>query len=229
MGLKFLCSDMIDVQMSERQIRIFVPPQLDGKYWVETVVGRVIGPVVEAFSPTWIWFSRYCEGEDASNVDCDITQIPRWFGPNGFYRSVRFRVSIPTAIQEKFEEATMATIDESGFKASGFLHYPYINDLGGDRFIAEPRTHERRKHRADLMVEFLNASAKLFLHALLGPDEQGLYRLEHNADASLGSSFGVIRHLFCNMTNAPTPVFLDKNGKVKAHPSDEVQVLIEAN
>jgi hypothetical protein len=31
------------------------------------------------------------------------------------------------------------------------------------------------------------------------------------------------------MTNAPTPVFLDKNGKVKAHPSDEVQVLIEAN
>jgi hypothetical protein len=42
-----------------RQIRIFVLPGFDGNHWVETVVGRVIKPVVERHKPEWMWFSRY--------------------------------------------------------------------------------------------------------------------------------------------------------------------------
>jgi hypothetical protein len=182
--------------------------------------------MVESFHPDWIWFSRYEEGTEGSSYDCDLRKIPESFGPGGFYRSVRFRVSISPAIQQQFEQSTMAAIDSSGFKATGFLNYSHIDDLSGDRFLAEPRTEETKKRRAALIVRFLDASATLFMDAIIGPDEQGLYRLEQNAGARWGSSFLAIRHLFCNMTNAPTPVFINQQGEVQPHPSGEVQILI---
>ena len=75
-------------KLVHRQIRIFVPPAADGNHWVETVVGRVIKPVVERHKPEWMWFSRYGEDKERSSVDCDISKIPTHFGKNGFYRSV---------------------------------------------------------------------------------------------------------------------------------------------
>jgi hypothetical protein len=212
--------------MSERQIRIFVPPDLDQVCWAETVVGRVIAPVVQEFSPGWIWFSRYEEGPEASSLDSDISKIPMWIGPDGYYRSVRFRVSMAVAIQREFEQNTMERINDSGFAASGFLDYLSIDDLGSGRFIAEPGTLERRRKRADLMAGFLNASANLFIDALIGPDKDGLYHVERNSHALCGSFFSDVRHLFCNMTNAPTPVFIDKDGAVQPHPSGEIQVIM---
>jgi len=213
--------------MSERQIRIFVPPNLDQICWAETLVGRVIAPVVQEFAPNWIWFSRYEEGADGSSLDSDLSKIPAWFGPNGFYRSVRFRVSIPAAIQGEFERNTMARIGESGYAATGFLDYFYVDDLASGRFMAGPATPERRRKRADLIARFLNASANLFIDALIGPDENGLYHIERNSHALCESFFSDVRHLFCNMTNAPTPVFIDKDGAVQPHPSGEIQIIIQ--
>ena len=36
-----------------------------------------------------------------------------------------------------------------------------------------------------------------------------------------------MRHLFCNMTNAPTPVWVDENENVLPNPSGEVVILVK--
>lgn len=210
-------------EMRARQIRIFVPPNLDETCWVDTVVGCVIRPVVTSLEPHWFWFSRYEENKNDSGGDCDIRAIPEAFARDGFYRSVRFRFCVAEAVVEEFEKAALKLIDDAGWKVSGFLDYPYVDDLAADRFFGEPRNPARKKERAELMVRFLDASARLFFSALTGPDERGLYRLEHND--CYGSSFAATRHLFCNMTNAPTPVHLDSEGKWKPAPNGEVQIL----
>lgn len=196
---------------------------------METVVGLVIKPVTETYSPGWIWFSRYEEEAEGSGSDCDLAEIPQSFGPGGIYRSIRFRLSVGDAAREQLEAATMEKIGQAGFEASGFLDYPYIDDLASDRFLAEPRTPERMRCRADLMARFLDASAKLFMDALTGPDANGLYHLESIPRMLCASPFSATRHLLCNMTNAPTPVFIDQAGNILPHPSGEVQVVITRN
>jgi hypothetical protein len=211
----------------QRQIRIFVPADLDNSCWVETVLGRVVKPVTEKFSPVWFWFSRYEEGRDGSNTDCEISKIPDSFrSAEDLYRSVRFRYCIPAAIQNNFEETTWSNMEASGFKASHFLNYPYIEDLASPRFLAEPRTEERQQRRADLHVSFLDATTKLFLDALTGPDDKGLYHVENNTKAFCNSSFTSVRHLLCNMTEAPTPIFVDEAGNILPHPSGEIQIIV---
>ena len=187
-------------------------------------MGQIIKPVVEEFNPVWISFFRYGQDRNGSGEDCDITQIPETFGSSGLYRSVRFRVKHTNDGGEAFEASVMKRIDESDFKASGFLDFPFVADFGSDRFIGEPRTTERKAHRAELIAEFLNVGAKLFLHALIGPNENGFFHLEENAH--FGSSFEAIRHLFCNMTDAPTIVAVDSERRWLPNPIGEKQILI---
>jgi hypothetical protein len=106
------------------------------------------------------------------------------------------------------------------------LNYPYIEDLASPRFLAEPRTQERERRRAGLHVSFLDATSKLFLDALTGPDDEGLYHVEQNAKAFANSSFTAVRHLLCNMTEAPTPIFVDEAGNILPHPSGEIQIVV---
>jgi hypothetical protein len=210
----------------QRQVRIFVPPDLDNSCWVETVLGGVVWPVTKQFPPLWYWFSRYEEGRQGSNTDCDLASIPASFGVRDIFRSVRFRYAIPAGIREEFEAEASALISSSGFAASGCLDYPYIEDLASPRFLAEPRTPERQLSRADLHAAFLHATSRLFMDALTGPDDKGLYRAEHNALTLCNSSFSAVRHLFCNMTEAPTPIFVDEAGNIKPHPSGEIQIVV---
>ena len=212
-------------KLVHRQIRIFVPPAADGNHWVETVVGRVIKPVVERHKPEWMWFSRYGEDKERSSVDCDISKIPTHFGKNGFYRSVRFRACIDRGSQKEFEQETLDRIREAEFAASGFIDYPYVDDLAHPRFLGEPRTPERKMCRAELMGRYLDAAARLYFDALKAPGAGNSYELEPNEN--FGSSFEGMRHLFCNMTNAPTPVFVNEDGAVQPNPSGEVVVTVQ--
>jgi hypothetical protein len=208
-----------------RQIRIFVLPEVDGNHWVETVVGRVIKPVVERHKPEWMWFSRYGEDKKGSSVDCDISKIPAHFCKNGLYRSVRFRACIDRGSQKEFEQETLERIHEAEFAVSGFIDYPYVDDLAHPRFLGEPRTPERKMCRAELMARYLDAGARLYFDALKGPDAGNFYELEPNEN--FGSSFEAMRHLFCNMTNAPTPVWVDGDGVVQPNPLGEVMVHVQ--
>jgi len=208
-----------------RQIRIFVPPELDPSCWVETVLGRVVKPVIGEFKPEWFWFSRYEEYEKQSQTDCDLSLIPASFRSEDIYRSVRFRVCVAVDTRQALEERTLELMSEAGYCASGFLDYAYIDDLAQPRFLGEPRTDERLVRRADLHARFLDATSRVFLDALLGPDEDGCYRVEEND--CYGSSFSAMRHLFCNMTNAPTPVWVDENEVAQPNPSGEVVILVK--
>jgi len=211
--------------LCHRQIRIFVPPELDPACWVETVLGRVVKPVVEKHHPEWFWFSRYEEYERESRGDCELSMIPATFSAGDVYRSVRFRVCIPAEARAALEEETTGLLNAAGFRASGFLDYAYIDDLAQPRFLGEPRTAERMEQRANLHARFLDATSRVFLDALHGPDANGYYRVEDNAH--FGSSFQAMRHLFCNMTNAPTPVWVDENEVAQPNPSGEVVILVK--
>jgi hypothetical protein len=208
-----------------RQIRIFVRANVEGDQWVENVVGRVIKPVVERHKPEWMWFSRYREGKQGSSVDCDISRIPDQFCTNGLYQSVRFRVCIDRGTQKRFEQEALQRIQEAEFAVSGFIDYPYVDDLAHPRFLGEPRTAERRLRRAELMARYLDASARLYFDALKGQDPANFYQLE--ANENFDSSFEAMRHLFCNMTNAPTPVWVNGNGVVQPNPLGEVLVAVQ--
>ena len=55
------------------------------------------------------------------------------------------------------------------------------------------------------------ATSRLVIDALVGPDGQGRYRLETNDVQSQnprGSTFQSLLHLFCNITNVPTDVYV---------------------
>ena len=125
--------------MAYRQTRIFVPPQapFDTPAWVETLVGSVILPVTEAQANlNWFWFSRYTANVTDSG-DCDIQLIPPNFaiGPEGIYRSLRFRYSIPDDSTAAFEDQVRALIEHLGCRVSDFRNYQYLDDLAWERFL----------------------------------------------------------------------------------------------
>jgi hypothetical protein len=60
-------------------------------------------------------------------------------------------------------------------------------------------------------VRFYWITSKLVLDALVGPDEHGRFRIETSDDLvqnPRGSTFQSLLHLFCNITSAPTDVYI---------------------
>ena len=198
---------------------------------MENVVGRVIRPAIDGRTLVWLWFSRYGGGRDISLGDTDLSAIPDAFNHGTqeipSWRSVRFRIACDAALLPALEEAVIGLINSNDYWASSFLDYPWIDDLAADRFLGEPRTSARRVARAQLMGHFLGAAANLYLSALEGPDENLQFRQESNSDVypwAAGSVFEPMRHLFVNMTGAPTQVAVEGQN-VQPHPLGERQVL----
>ena len=125
---------------------------------------------------------------------------------------MRFRFCVTEQARVAFEQRAEALIDANGYRVSDFRDYDYIADAGSNRFLGtESRQPGRDRQRADLTVRFYNAISKLVTDALVGPDEAGRFQLETNDDRiqnPRGSIFQSPLHLFCNMTNAPTDVYL---------------------
>lgn len=216
---------MMGVVMSHRQTRIFVPADqpFNNGNWVETLVGSVIAPLVRnSDSLMGFWFSRYVDRRSDSG-DCDIDLIPQEFGINdtyqpiglqGFYRSLRFRYEVEDESLNQFEQLAGELIENNGCVISDFRDYPFIEDLGGDRFIGGERTDPRRQQRAQLIQDFFLSACMLFIHCLTGPDEHGQFQIEvsDNNQNRHGSIFESAHHLFCNITNVPLSILISEHG-----------------
>src|SRR5437762_3777787 len=169
--------------MLRQQTRIFVPPDApyDNANWAETVIGRIIRPVVQEFpSLEWFWFSRYGEDKQGSGGDCDIAAIPDAFATNGIYCSVRFRYSIPPADAPAFQQRCAELIVAAACRISDFRDYIYLDDLAWKRFLGGSYTPERREQRAIRMAEFLCATSRFVIDTLHGPDAAGRFTQETN-------------------------------------------------
>ena len=206
--------------MAIRQTRIFVPNTVpyDNATWAETLLGRVIRPLVHQHPIEWYWFSRYDQSLEGDWGDCDkrkVLEARHRLEWNGHFRSLRLRFRLSDADVQAFEQDGAQSIEDEGCVISDWRDFDPVAHLGGDRFVGEDRDARRRRERAKLVVSFLDAVSKLVLHSLIGPDAEGRFRIESNDDRQqnpLGSSFESIHHLFCNITGVPLRVLVFSDG-----------------
>jgi len=197
--------------MTPRQTRIFVLPAIANEHFAENVVGKIIRPLLAEFpSISAFWFSRYGEDRNASAGDCDIAQIPPQFEDGGNFRSIRFRFWVEDDVLQPIDDRISALTIQHGFAISDVRPYNDVADLAWDRFLEGQITPQREIQRRDAMRAFLHSSAILFLEMLEGPDIDGNCRLTRSASGHNphGSTFESIHHLFCNMTNVTTTVYV---------------------
>ncbi len=205
--------------MAARQTRVFVPAAEPENDWAETLIGKLIRPLTEEFAEhlDWFWFSRYGPSADDSG-DCDIARIPIEYkqAPDrdnaGFHRSLRFRYAIDNEWQVPFEQRALQLITENSYCISDFRPYDFIGDTGNNRFLGnENRLPGRARQRAVLVTQFYMVISRLVIDALVGPDPSNRFRIETNDDLiqnPAGSTFQSLLHLFCNITKAPTDVYV---------------------
>lgn len=212
--------------MSVRQTRVFVKSDESVEDWAETLIGRVFRPLTKEFadSLSWFWFSRYGVAADDSG-DCDVSSIPEDYkhplapGGSPFHRSMRFRFNISDRDRAiVFESRAEELIRESGYRISDFRNYEFVGDTGNNRFLGvENRGTKRAEQRALAVTSFYHAVSMLVIDALVGPDRTGRFRMETNDDLGQnprGSTFQSLLHLFCNITNAPTDVYVYRKAGV---------------
>ncbi len=198
--------------LSFRQTRIFCPAAqpFDDGAWAETGLGTIVAPLVRAQPRlAWFWFSRYVSDRGDSG-DCEIGQIPESFAMDGLYRSLRLRYAVSAQRRDEFERRALDLVEITGANVSDFRDYPWVDDLGGDRFIGADRSRVRRESRANLVARYLDALSRVTLDCLTGPNEEGRFAFEPNDNDQNphGSSFESMHHLFCNMTDVPTFVLV---------------------
>ena len=203
--------------MGIRQTRIFVLSDESHNDWAETLIGRIFRPLSDDFSDVleWFWFSRYVSPADESG-NCDIELIPTEYkqplqvGGEPLHRSIRFRFKIADDQQEAFEQRASELIEQGTYCITDFRNYDYVTDTGSNRFLGvENRQPGRAEQRAELAVNFYWGVSRLVIDALVGPNENGRFKLETNDDLQQnprGSTFQSLLHLFCNITSVPTDV-----------------------
>jgi len=207
--------------MLVRQTRVFVRSDEPANDWWQTLIGKVFRPLTGEFRDylEWFWFSRYACEEQVDSGDCDISAIPNEYkqplqpGGSRFHRSMRFRFNIADQAQfASFARRANELISQGGYCISDFREYDFVADTGSNRFLGvENREPETRRHqRAALTTEFYQSTSKLVLDTLVGPDENGRFRLERNDDPQnpRESTFQSLLHLFCNITDVPTDVLV---------------------
>jgi hypothetical protein len=205
------------------ETRIFVPWTMPfGAQWAETVLGSVVKPLVSDPSALeWFWFTRYVSdlGTNGDVGNCEIDKIPaEFFDSGGRHRSIRMRYKLRTDGDQEFETRARGLIAQANAAVSDFRPWDMLGDLGGDRFVGDPRTHDRRVRRADIIVDLLFAASRLALDCLVEADEgQWVAETNNDRESPNGSSFESPLHLFCNMTDVPVFVtILDTDGNAHA-------------
>ena len=91
----------------------------------------------------------------------------------------------------------------------GEHHLTLVGDLGHARWLASNRTDKKPEERAIRILQYLHSVCRLYIDYLVKrPD--GYWELEATTDHVQnpeGVSFESLHHLFCNLTQVPTPVF----------------------
>jgi len=208
--------------MAIRQTRIFADGGEPLADWAETLIGRVVRPLVSEFQESlrWFWFSRYVcivgmQGEDRG--DCDFNMLPDNYkqafpgakGPG--HRSMRFRFEIADAAQADFEAHLQESVLKQGYAISDIRDFNEVGDLGGSRFLGvENQQPGHDIQRAKLVTHLLHAISELWIDALIGPDSSGRFHIEHNDNAQNpnNSTFESLHHLFCNITKVPVSILI---------------------
>jgi hypothetical protein len=210
--------------MEERQARIFVPNSEPQDGWAETLLGRVVRPLVGKYESNlaWFWFSRYEVPQGIDDGDCDIAQLSDDYRRDvhqykNVHRSLRFRYCAVDESTSMFENELLNKASSHRYSVPGGpLAWGLCSGLGDDRHVGiENRDDEGRARRATLVVQHYMGTSRLVLDALVGPDGSGHYRLEQN-DHGLnphGSTFESLHHLFCNITAVPTFARVAVNGQ----------------
>jgi hypothetical protein len=212
-----------EATMAVRQTRVFVRSQEPADDWWTTLAAKVFRPLTSEFAASlrWFWFSRYGASTN-DEEDCDITKIPADYKhpaePGGapFHRSMRFRFDIADDQQQKFKQRLEDLVLQGGYAISDVRDYPRcLEDTGGNRFLGiENRQPGRPEQRSKLVLGFYHITSQFVLDALVGPDGNGRFKLETNDDKAnnpRGSTFQSLLHLFCNITEVPTDVWLFRN------------------
>lgn len=160
----------------------------DQENWFETFVGRFVKPLLKTGKVKQYWFTRYG-------------------GPH--HREVRLRLT--TDDYESLRPVIEVQIGIEGFTdLADELDATVNGNLGGDRFHSPDSSNDSSERRGQLMLNFLHALSELFVDSLVGPDADGRYRQERNADINNpnGSIFETVHHLLCNISGVVTEVEL---------------------
>jgi len=201
--------------MAVRQTRIYAPmtPPYDDKYWWETMLGRIIAPLVtNQEGLVWFWFTRYASLQPEF-ADSDGTHLPNGFFGTQPCRSLRFRCEVDDSLISEFEIKANQLINHEGCWNANWLDYG-INELSSDRFIGEDRSVDRRNERLTLVKAYVESVSRLVLHALVPADHQGKFRFEQNDNSENphGSPFFSLHHFFCNPTEVLLTALIASSG-----------------
>jgi len=206
--------------MPFRQTRVFARSDEPIEDWAETLIGRVFRPLTTEFADAlnWFWFSRYKQ-EASDSGDCDISLVPDEYKQPldssrvPYHRSLRLRFNIGDPQKcSAFEQRAREVINAGGYHISDFRDYDYVTDTGGNRFLGIENRHPgRAEQRAILVTNLYCTISKLVVDAIVGPNDKGRFRMETNDDLGQNprrSTFQSLLHLFCNITNVPTDVYV---------------------
>jgi hypothetical protein len=159
----------------------------DGLGFLDTFAGEFILPIEQKLRR--FWCSRYWD-------------------KTGKHILLRFETENYDAVKPSIEAI------QKKFGANAFTEetYDHVSDLGhgeNERFMGSDAREKDPKKRADLVYDFLTASARLYL-GCLAKDTDGHWRLEKDTHSGMNrdTTMQAFHHLFCNMTNVPTYVFL---------------------
>ena len=216
--------------METRQTRIYAPNHepYTGKLWAETMMARIIRPLVSHPGVSWVWVTRYAS-ETPEFDDSDGSKAPADFFNGHLCRSLRFRFLVEPEHRTAFEESGTVLVNKEACWLADWRKFP-VDSLAGDRFLGSPRTPDRKMDRLPLVMNFLDSVTRLTLHALVEADQEGRFKIEDNdhRENPHNSAFFSLHHLFCNTTDVILTALINcrppglKGGTLQYPPKDLV-------
>jgi hypothetical protein len=174
--------------MSYHSIHLEFPANapFDTENWFETFVGRFVKPLLATGLVKQYWFTRY--GDDKR-------------------REIRLRLTTDD----------FAALQPTIKKQIGTFGFTDINDEAkitviesflNDRVYSPDSPNPSADNRGQLLLNINHALSTLFVDTLIGPDANGRFRQEKNANANNphGSVFETVHHLLCNTTDLVTEI-----------------------
>lgn len=200
--------------MAVRQTRIYAPllSPYNDDLWAETMMARIIRPLVQMGGLNWFWFTRYAS-EELEFADSDGTNVPVRFFEGQACRSLRFRFDMDDSRLNGFEASAATKIREENCWIADFRDYG-DQQLCESRFLGEDQSDARKKERLAIVREYTQSICRLTLHALVPADEEGRFRFEIGDKSANphGSAFFSFHHLFCNTTDVFLTVIVASDG-----------------
>jgi hypothetical protein len=180
------------------------PPYDQPAYRAFTWAGQFVKPIVERQLHDHYWFTYYG----------DHAKLRIW-------TTAEKHDELVPVIEKLLEHPALSRrLDGSGQPVESSL--TLAEDLGSDRFRPRDYTPEKQLERAIKALVVLHSICDLVIHGLQ-VTQDGHFFVEGNDNAQQnpdGSFFQSIHHLFCNITQVPTSVWV-KTDKI---PLTDIQI-----